>query len=315
MENQPFTTGTKESDTSNANTKQSFAVFTQKNRRFWGYFWQGVAYTLAISAAWLSVIYLPLSHPIYTSAIAAVIATFVIFAFSFVFNNSSFYDPFWSLISFFMMLYFLDGTNPLFSTRSTLLFIGIVFYTLRLTGNWAYNFQGVDHEDWRYIDLQKKTGKWYWLVSLAGIHFFPTTLTFLGSIPIYYALKTDTNISDTNWLDYVAFIVTFGGPLLSFIADEQMRSFRKNKNNEGKTMVSGVWAFSRHPNYVGETLYWIGLFLFALAANFNHFPSGIGALCIFLMFQFLTVDMMEKRNKQRRPHYEDDTKGIAKFFF
>lgn len=277
-----------------------------------GFLWQFIAYVLCIAAAWfVTYQYFNTGETPITAAIwADVAATLVIFAFSFAFKNSSFYDAFWSVAPLVILIYWQSlGVGN--STRALLLDISVTWYALRLTANWARSWQDLSHQDWRYLDLQAKTGKFYWLVSLLGIHFFPSVMTFLGSLPMYYALKSEAPL---NILDWVAFAVTMLAVFIELFADEQMRAFRKNPANKGKSMTSGLWAYSRHPNYVGETLVWIGLFLAALAVDTQLWWTGIGALAMFLMFRLVTVPMMEERSLKNRPSYAEDTKKIAVYF-
>ena len=73
--------------------------------------------------------------------------------------------------------------------------------------NWARGWSGLDHEDWRYVDLRNKAGRiGYWFVSLFGLHGMPTAIVFLGLLPLWPALATGTR--PLGWLDGVAAAVT-----------------------------------------------------------------------------------------------------------
>ncbi len=69
-------------------------------------------------------------------------------------------------------------------------------------------------------------------------------------------------------------------PLIEWIADEQMRAFQKSSPGPGAIMKTGLWARCRHPNYLGEILFWMGLFLFVIGTfitypkNCNNFFSA-----------------------------------------
>jgi steroid 5-alpha reductase family enzyme len=106
-------------------------------------------------------------------------ATLVIFLFSVIFRNSSFYDPYWSVVPVWIAAgWFLWGNQTFDATRAYLLMALIVLYALRLTINWVRGWPGLHHQDWRYDDIKQKTGKAYWLVSFLGIHYFPTMIVF-----------------------------------------------------------------------------------------------------------------------------------------
>ncbi|GAJ06174.1 unnamed protein product, partial [marine sediment metagenome] len=61
-------------------------------------------------------------------------------------------------------------------------------------------------------------------------------------------------------------------------------------------MSTGLWAYSRHPNYLGEVMFWWGLFLFALAADLSHWWVFVGPLAMTVLFIFVSIPMMDKRN-------------------
>ncbi len=66
-----------------------------------------------------------------------------------------------------------------------------------------------------------------------------------------------------------------------------------------------MWAWSRHPNYLGEMGFWWGLYLFGLAANPDWWWTIVGPLAITLMFRFVSLPMIETRMRERRPGYAD----------
>ena len=113
-----------------------------------------------------------------------------------------------------------------------------------------------------------------------------------------------------NWIDILALLVTVGAILLEATADRQMRKFLEQPDGRGKTINRGLWARSRHPNYLGEILFWWGLYLFALAANPGFWNVIIGPVAITLMFLFISIPMMEKRMKARRSDYSEYMKRV-----
>jgi steroid 5-alpha reductase family enzyme len=105
------------------------------------------------------------------------------------------------------------------------------------------------------------------------------------------------------WLDAVAIVVLMGAIVLAFVADEQLRVFRRDPLNQGRCIASGLWAYSRHPNYLGEIATWWGLWLFALAAGIRWWWTVVGAVSVTLLFVFLSVPMMERRALATREGY------------
>ncbi len=240
-----------------------------------------------------------------TIGIADLVGTVVIFIFSYVFKNSSFYDPYWSVIPIFIALYLAylgwEGGQAIPLRISVILFL-VSFWGVRLTYNWARGWPGLHHQDWRYDDLQQQTGSWYWLVSFTGIHLFPTILVYLGCLALIPAMVEAGR--PVNLIDGLAIIVTLGAILIELIADNQLRYFVRHKKRPGQTLTSGLWRYSRHPNYFGETSFWWGLFLFAMAARPDAWWTIVGPIAMTLLFNFISIPMIEKRMLKRREDYQ-----------
>ncbi|MEZ4234397.1 MAG: DUF1295 domain-containing protein, partial [Polyangiaceae bacterium] len=177
----------------------------------------------------------------------------------------------------------------------------VCWWGARLTANWARGWSGLGHEDWRYEDFRRKTRRWYWLISFAGIHLFPTVQVFLGCLALWPAL---TGSHPLGALDVAGFIVTFGAISLEGLADRQLRAFVTGPKRPGEVLETGLWSWSRHPNYFGELMFWWGLFLFGLAGDPRAWWGGLGALSITLMFRFASIPMIEQRMLERRPAFE-----------
>lgn len=189
-------------------------------------------------------------HPLWVVAAADVGATIVVFVFSRAFDNSSFYDAYWSVapvsIAWWLALHDGGALGP----RQWLVLSLVSLYGLRLTFNWARGWAGLGHEDWRYVELRQKTGKLYWVVSFLGLHFFPTVVVLLGVLPLHAAL--DRGGAGLSWLDALGGLVTLGAIVIEAVADEQLRAFRATTS--GAICDVGLWSVSRHPNYFGDRL-------------------------------------------------------------
>jgi steroid 5-alpha reductase family enzyme len=269
-----------------------------------------VAYAVALIIPWLMLPYLSEFHQLIKIGILDIFATLIIFVFSYRLKNSSMYDPFWSVVPIPIVIYFMTLFPDGNFSRQILIVMLVSFWGIRLTFNWVRGWHGLHHEDWRYQDLQKQHGKAYWTVSLTGIHLLPTILVFLGLIPAYYAML---NPYPLNWIDIIASIVTFLAVIIEWVADEQLRSFRKLREFKSETIMEmGLWKYSRHPNYFGEISFWIGLSLFGLNFNLNEYWwTFAGALSMILLFVFVSIPMMEKRSLESKSGYKEHRKRIS----
>jgi steroid 5-alpha reductase family enzyme len=283
-------------------------VVTQ--RPWSGFALVGFAYVIAHVVASVVLQLLPGWHPLAAVGVADVAATVVVFVFSMSFNNTSVYDPYWSVApaSIAAWLAFGPGSAQGLTLRQGVVLSLIFFYALRLTYNWARGWTGLGHEDWRYVDFRNKTGKLYWLVSFSALHFFPTVMVFLGCLPLHAALVTAP--AGFGALDVVAAVVTFGAIVIEAVADEQLRTFRAQKRADGDICDVGLWAWSRHPNYFGEISFWGGLYLFGVAAGAPWW-TAVGVLAMIALFVGASIPMAEKRSIARRPHYAEHQKKVS----
>ena len=266
-----------------------------------------LAYVLAVAAAAAWLFFGPTTDRLWLDTlIADVVATLVVFVFSRVYRNSSFYDAFWSVIPPLLFAYWwwqgpigLSGPGAL---RCWLLALVIGYWAIRLTANWAMGFPGLHHEDWRYPLLRDSAPRFEFLIDFFAIHLFPTLQVFVGMLPVYIAATRPGD--GVAWLAWVAFAVGVAAVTLELTADTQMRRFVAA--NPGRAMDQGLWAWSRHPNYVGEIGFWLSMALFGVAAA----PSDwwwlfVGVAVMVAMFLGASIPMMEKRSLERRPEYRD----------
>ena len=252
-------------------------------------------------------------HPIWIVLTADIAATLVIYAFARVFLNASFYDAYWSVAPLAIALYYVLGASSgdVVFTRQVVVVTLVFIWGVRLTYNWARQWRGLGHEDWRYANMREKSKRLFWIVELSGIEMMPTIIVFLGCLSLYPALSTGT--SPLGALDWVAIVVTSAAIIIEATADQQLRRFVKTNPQPGKIMSTGLWAYSRHPNYLGEVMFWWGLFLFALAADLSYWWVFVGPLAMTVLFIFISIPMMDKRNLERRPGYEDHMRKVSAF--
>jgi steroid 5-alpha reductase family enzyme len=273
-------------------------------------------YLLAGAAAWLTVVLWSGHHPISVALLADVVATLVVFAFSMLFANSSLYDPYWSVAPPVVAIAWAaqapDGLDEGAQVRQVIVITLVVLWAIRLTGNWTIGWRGFTQEDWRYVDMRNDTrGRLpWWLVSLVGVQLVPTFVVFLGMLPLWPALAVPTH--GFRWLDVVAAIVTLAAIVLEMVSDNQMRAFTRDPANRGRPNDVGLWGLSRHPNYLGEITFWWGLWLFALAAAPSWWWTVVGAVGMVVLFQVVSIPMMEERSLQRRSTYADYQRAVPK---
>ncbi|NRB36838.1 MAG: DUF1295 domain-containing protein [Pseudomonadales bacterium] len=269
-----------------------------------------MAYGLTLAVGTAALLLLPYT-PLWNALIADVIATAIIFAFSRYHKNSSFYDAYWSVIPPLLMLYWMMTGPNADDLRVWLVFALVNFWAIRLTWNWASHWQGLSHEDWRYSDLRNNVP-----ASLApcldfiAIHLLPTLQVFVACLPMY--IISQYPVSAFNGLDIIAAAVTFFAVLIELFSDIQLHRFL-GQRKAGEFINSGLWSWSRHPNYFGELSFWCGLMLFGFAASPAHYLWFIpGAVLMTLMIVFISIPMMDERSAVRRPGYSEHIKKVSR---
>lgn len=266
--------------------------------------WCLIAYLAASAVAAGAGLLLRGEHPLVVAAVADAAATVCIFCFTLAFDNTSLYDPYWSVAPIPLAAYWLlhpasAGGPP---TRQLTVLALVSVWGVRLTVNWARHWEGLDHEDWRYVDVRGWAGRAFWPVSLMTLQLMPTALVFGGCLPIYVVM---TRSRPLGWLDALATLVTIAAIWIEAAADRQLRRFRRSRDGPFRILDTGLWAWSRHPNYFGEILFWWGLFLFALAASPSAWWVGLGPVAITLLFVFVSLPLMEKRLLARHPEHAE----------
>ncbi len=236
-----------------------------------------------------------------TITIWHIYATLFIYIFSVLLKNSSLYDPFWSVAPVPIAIYLATQFENSLSVRLIVL-IPIIFWALRLTRNWLISWRGFEHEDFRYIDLKNTTKIKSEINNLFGIHIFPTLIVNLGLLPLLFIFTNKINISFSLVL---ASIFTFCAVILETVADEQMRKFRSDISNKGKTMKYKLWKYSRHPNYLGEILFWFGICFMGLSSGFAPIWTLICPITMLALFVFVSCPMMDNRSLINRSDYKE----------
>ena len=246
------------------------------------------------------------------SFVLTVTATMVVYLFSLCFKNTSIYDPYWSVapLVILLMIYF---RHSFWNVNSIIILSIVAIWSLRLTINWAITYKGLNpkYEDWRYAQFrQEQKPIVFHLINFFGLQFIPTLVVFAAMVPVIL-LSHQTVF---NYWSIIGYAIALSGPILEFIADHQVHKFIKQTNDHSLVCNIGLWKYSRHPNYLGENLFWFGLFVAFIVTYPSLFYYGLGWICMPLLFICISIPMMEKHNIERRPAYLEYMKQTSMFF-
>lgn len=299
------------------------------------YFDCWIAYLSAFSGAIAPLYFVPavMERPIFERGLVATCcATVVIWIVSNANDNSSIYDPYWALAPPVLALWFKSETGGLELTGEAwhprqLMVLGLVWiWALRfhIMVPWEGWWKGLTHEDWRYHDIRvsfQRNELMYWMFSLTSLHLTPTLLVYFAFAPAAMVLTTPKFAQpDLCAYDAVGLVVVLGAILLEAWADESLRIFRavharSVPPTEGKICRKGPWRYSRHPNYFGECLFWLGFLFFSVAMAVDEVKESAmpttnplwlpaGPIVMYIFFRFASLPLMDKRSLARRPGYD-----------
>ena len=233
--------------------------------------------------------------------IADVAATIFVFVFSVIFKNASVYDPYWSVQPIVIIAGYALTSN--ITPATLLLIISIVYWGIRLTGNWAYVFGGLNHQDWRYTKFENETGRLYPFINFTGIHMVPTLIVYLTTLPAVFVIRQELR---ANIGSFIGMVVCVGAATLQLVADTQMHKYRKS--GQHGLIRTGLWKYARHPNYLGEILMWWGIAIQAVSVMPEHWWLVAGAVANTILFFSVSIPLADKR-QSAKPGYAEYKAG------
>jgi steroid 5-alpha reductase family enzyme len=257
--------------------------------------WIALVYVVACAVAWLGMSAFA-DRPVLGMGVGMAASVAVTFAASLWLSNGSVFDAWWSVLPPVVALHLVTEWTPL-----TVACVLVVFvWAVRLTANWAVGWPGLQHEDWRYVQLYERSPLPRWLTLLLAVQVVPAVFVFLGCLPLVAALRHGEALG---FLGVLATVVGFGAAGLELAADEQRRAFAAAK--PGALMNVGLWAWCRHPNYLGEITFWVSLWGFAVAASpGDAWWTALGPVSILALFLGASIPLIEERNAARRPGWD-----------
>ena len=223
--------------------------------------------------------------------------SFFVWLYSLIKKDVSIVDICWSLFFLVSLIFYLANGAP-WTTKHWLVFILVITWSLRLS---IYLFFRNRHkaEDRRYTAMRKNSPQ-FEFISLFKVFFLQATLATIIGSPLYII----ANAQNSSVVDVLALLVVIFGLVFEIVADEQLRRFKSQPENQGKVLNKGLWATTRHPNYFGEAVVWWGIFLFAVTLPYGIFAALGPALLTFFLLKVSGVSMLEKDQKQRKPEYQ-----------
>ncbi|MGD8408438.1 MAG: DUF1295 domain-containing protein, partial [Thiohalophilus sp.] len=223
-------------------------------------------------------------------------------------RDVSIVDSIWSLM--FLVAALIYALNVQLDARGWLVLILVSIWALRLSVHLTWRNWGED-EDRRYRAIREKYSPNFAIKSLFIIFIFQMVLASIAALPLLPPLANPgVPFSPIDALGVVLWLV---GMSFEAIGDWQLARFKADPNNKGQVMQSGLWRYTRHPNYFGEWCIWWGFYLLAIPAG-GWWTIVSPLLMTFLLLRFSGVTLLEQDIGERRPKYRDYIKRTNAFF-
>jgi steroid 5-alpha reductase family enzyme len=225
-------------------------------------------------------------------------------------RDASIVDSFWGLgFALLAVVYFVvtDG----FVGRKILITTLVVVWGLRLSlhilrRNWGRG------EDYRYRAFREKAGSNFWWVSLFQVFLLQGVLLWLISAPVL-AAQFYGSPDELTAIDILGALVWGVGFFFEAVGDWQLASFKADPANKGKVMQSGLWRYTRHPNYFGDATVWWGHFVIAAGTVDGLWTIFSPVLMTVLLLRVSGVALLEKAQVQTKPQYRAYVESTSAF--
>ncbi len=168
-------------------------------------------------------------------------------------------------------------------------------------------------EDSRYAAMRDRHGVRFWWRSLFIVFWLQGALMWFVSLPLLAGISAARPAGMTG-LDAIG-IVAFGfGFGFEVIGDRQLRRFRSSRQSRGEVLDTGLWRYTRHPNYFGDAVLWWGLYIMATAVPGGWRTILSPCLMTFLLVRVSGVALLEEGLKASKPGYADYIARTPAFF-
>ena len=234
----------------------------------------------------------------------------VLWIVSLLLKDSSIVDIFWGagfvLSAWVSFLQTLDSLG----WRDCLALTLVTVWGLRLTihiliRNWGKG------EDFRYVKMREENGNQWWWKSYFKVFLLQGILMWIIAAPLT-AVQIPGNQDAHGVLDFIGLALWLFGFYFEALGDLQLSRFKGNPENKGKVLQSGVWRYTRHPNYFGDSAQWWAYYLIALSAG-GWWTIFSPILMTLLLVRVSGVSLLEKALTNTKPGYEDYIKRTSAF--
>jgi len=246
---------------------------------------QALAYLTSVAGEWPGLMS--------ACAFLAIGVQWIVFLPSAWFHSEKFFDITGSFTYAFLAVFSLvqGGT---FHGRQILVTVFVLIWSARL-GTFLFIRVSRAGKDGRFEQIKENMPRFFNMWTIQGLW------VFLTALPVFCLNSTKEDADFPSWCDYLG-MVCFGlGFACEVIADNQKTAFAADPENEGKFISTGLWKFSRHPNYFGEIMLWVGIFFVcsSVFSGFQWVAVESPAFVAFLLMKVSGIPLLEARADEK----------------
>ena len=250
-----------------------------------------------------------IANTLLNSVLVIVTSMVLLWVLSLVKKNASIVDIFWGLG--FVIVGWASAINAdELSTLGKVALALVTVWGMRLSIYLGIRNHGKP-EDFRYVAMRKHYGARFPIISLFTVFMLQGTIMMVVSLPVQIALSdAEASLSVVSYIGLIIFAI---GIFFEAVGDWQLAQFKRNPNNSGQVMQTGLWKYTRHPNYFGDTCVWWGIGVVALGASFGWVGLFGSLLMNFFLVRVSGVPMLERSMSKRRPGYDEYKRRTSSF--
>ena len=214
-------------------------------------------------------------------------------------RNASIVDITWGL-GFVVVAWTVRLQGDTNTGRQWLLVALVTIWGLRLAAYLFWRNHGRP-EDYRYRAMRKRWGDRFPVVSLVTVFVLQGVLMWIVSLPVQLGQVADE--PDVGVLGAIGVILWGVGLTFESVGDLQLARFKSNPANDGRVLDSGLWRYTRHPNYFGDCCVWWGIALVAAESGTGAWGLVGAIVMTVLLLRVSGVALLERSLKKRKPDY------------
>jgi len=249
-----------------------------------------------------------MQYPYFAALSAVLLVAAVSWMVSVIKKDVSFVDSLWSIFFLIAAAVFALGSQPL-SFKGILVLTLVGIWSLRLSVYITARNWGMP-EDYRYQSIRANNEPGFAFKSLYIVFGLQGVLACLVAVPLLPAISSNNPLTV---IDVAAVALWTVGFVFEAGGDYQLARFKSQKDSDGKVLDTGLWRYTRHPNYFGEFCMWWAFYLFAVATG-DWWIIISPLLMSFLLLKVSGVAMLEKTITDRRPKYSEYIRRTNAFF-